>query len=146
MQKEEAQLNKSMDMDSRDQKGRSLDPEEMRAVAERLLERKRELWSEIRDDLENDLSGEYQNLVQTIKDHVDDAMAELMASTALSLVDLKARELQQIEAALRRMEEGGYGRCEDCGRRIRPERLKALPYSTRCLECQARWERTQGVQ
>jgi DnaK suppressor protein len=53
---------------------------------------------------------------------------------------LEAR-LREVEAALRRMEEGTYGICQECGRPIEVARLKALPFAAFCLECQARRER-----
>jgi RNA polymerase-binding transcription factor DksA len=37
---------------------------------------------------------------------------------------------------------GGYGTCEDCSRKIAPERLEALPDATRCIRCQSIWEQT----
>jgi DnaK suppressor protein len=40
--------------------------------------------------------------------------------------------LEQVVAALDRLEEGTYGRCEHCGRRIRSERLAVLPLTVRC--------------
>src|ERR1700742_799794 len=48
----------------------------------------------------------------------------------------QAREhLAAIDEALRRLGEGGYGRCEVCGQPIAPERLAARPTATRCLAC-----------
>jgi len=44
------------------------------------------------------------------------------------------------EHARERMARGGYGVCEDCGRKIAPERLEALPEATRCVRCQAALE------
>lgn len=43
--------------------------------------------------------------------------------------------LGKVENALRRIESGGYGTCESCGKSIPLERLDALPYSTFCVEC-----------
>jgi DnaK suppressor protein len=37
---------------------------------------------------------------------------------------------------------GGYGICEDCSKKIAPERLEALPDATRCVRCQSIWEQT----
>ncbi len=51
------------------------------------------------------------------------------------------RLLTKVEGALDRIEEGTYGICEVCGRRIDPARLRALPYATLCFECQQRRER-----
>ena len=44
-------------------------------------------------------------------------------------------QLDSIDAALRRLDEGGYGRCERCGQPIAPERLAARPTATRCVSC-----------
>jgi len=38
--------------------------------------------------------------------------------------------------ALRRMSEGTYGRCEDCGKEIPLGRLRATPQATRCVRCE----------
>ena len=45
-------------------------------------------------------------------------------------------ELDAIDWALQRMQNGDYGLCEHCGRRIPLGRLKALPSTTMCVRCQ----------
>lgn len=47
------------------------------------------------------------------------------------------RQVQRIEHALERMDEGIYGTCENCGAAIPIERLRALPHSTLCVDCAA---------
>lgn len=42
---------------------------------------------------------------------------------------------EQVEAALARIEAGTFGVCGDCGRAIGKERLHALPYTPRCIDC-----------
>jgi RNA polymerase-binding protein DksA len=49
--------------------------------------------------------------------------------------------LAAIDSALARMETGTYGQCQNCGRPISPERLEAIPWTTRCIECKRREER-----
>jgi RNA polymerase-binding protein DksA len=44
-------------------------------------------------------------------------------------------ELREIERALRRLEEGGYGECTECGEPISEQRLAALPYASLCIDC-----------
>jgi RNA polymerase-binding protein DksA len=44
------------------------------------------------------------------------------------------RQLREIDAALRRLDEGTYGICEACGREIDPERLEAVPTATLCID------------
>lgn len=43
--------------------------------------------------------------------------------------------LEDVEAALERIESGNYGHCELCGREISKERLDALPQASTCIEC-----------
>lgn len=43
--------------------------------------------------------------------------------------------LEQVEAALQRIEAGTYGRCEDCGQEVSRERLDAIPYTPVCIHC-----------
>ncbi len=44
-------------------------------------------------------------------------------------------EIRQIEAALKRIDEGAYGICRACQAEIDPERIEALPYTTLCISC-----------
>jgi RNA polymerase-binding transcription factor DksA len=50
----------------------------------------------------------------------------------LSAVDLIGSRLEEVEAALQRLEEGSYGSCETCGGPIGPERLDADPLARTC--------------
>jgi len=58
----------------------------------------------------------------------------------LSLMESEGGTLEQIEAALERIEDGEYGQCEECGARIPKTRLNALPYATMCVKCASRLE------
>ena len=49
--------------------------------------------------------------------------------------------LSEIEAALKRIEEGTYGICTNCGKEIGEERLEARPWATLCIDCQRERER-----
>ncbi len=49
--------------------------------------------------------------------------------------------LAEIDAALKRIEEGTYGTCTNCDRPIPVERLEALPWATLCIDCQRDRER-----
>lgn len=51
--------------------------------------------------------------------------------------------LTQVTTALNRLDKGLYGICAKCGNDISPERLKAIPYTTHCLNCQKRLERVR---
>jgi len=49
--------------------------------------------------------------------------------------------LAAIDAALARMDEGSYGRCQTCGREIDEARLAAIPWATQCIDCKRLEER-----
>jgi DnaK suppressor protein len=53
-----------------------------------------------------------------------------------ALIQMKAETLNRIDAALRRLEEGTYGRCFECGDEIGPARLRAVPFALRCKDCE----------
>jgi RNA polymerase-binding transcription factor DksA len=53
--------------------------------------------------------------------------------------------LREIEAALIRLDQGSYGRCEECGGVISGQRLEILPYTRYCARCQPRATRPRAV-
>jgi DnaK suppressor protein len=58
----------------------------------------------------------------------------------LSLVGSEKNTLDQIEAALKRIEDGSYGQCETCGVKIPKARLEAIPYAAQCVRCASQGE------
>ncbi len=63
-------------------------------------------------------------------------------ATSHSIERVLEQDREQAEHARELMAKGAYGVCEDCGQKIPPERLEALPEATRCISCQATWEKT----
>ena len=53
----------------------------------------------------------------------------------LSLLGSEKDALDQIEAAIERIEDGGYGPCEECGGKIPKARLEVIPYLALCVMC-----------
>jgi DnaK suppressor protein len=51
-------------------------------------------------------------------------------------------ELRRIEAALQRLEDGGYGDCLECGEPIAPQRLEADPAAPLCIDCASKAEQS----
>ncbi len=123
-------------------KRRSLfSPEELDTLSRKLLQRRQALWKEILEDLETNAIEEHQEVIDILREQGDMALEELRESKAFSLIEIKHNELRMIDEALQRIEKGEYGICVDCGKRIPPARLKALPYAVRCRECQTTYER-----
>jgi RNA polymerase-binding transcription factor DksA len=53
----------------------------------------------------------------------------------LGLLENDEQKLKEIDAALGRIEQGTFGRCEECGKDLSKERLEALPYTRYCVQC-----------
>ena len=78
------------------------------------------------DDMAADGGGDTAEVAAS---DCDEEMASMMA-------EMGSAELAQVEHALVQMKTGHYGKCEDCGQRINLDRLRALPFAPRCIECQ----------
>jgi DnaK suppressor protein len=130
-------------MPAKNQERRRLTHEELENTKKDLLEIKRQRWDEISDDIDEDVREEHQELIQVAKDGGDRGLAELRESTVFSLIKLKVEEIESIEEAIQRIEDGKYGRCRDCSRWIRPARLQVQPYAVRCRSCQEKQEKIE---
>lgn len=74
-------------------------------------------------------------------DHGDLARIYDARQRRISLSSLAQEKLDLIERALKRLDDGTYGKCVKCGKDIHPERLQALPYAEKCVSCQAKQEK-----
>ena len=68
-------------------------------------------------------------------DMADQAAGNNEVHIQLKLKQTDAKILQAIEGALRRIEEGSYGICRDCGEPIAEARLTAIPWTRSCISC-----------
>ncbi len=118
-----------------------LSPERLAEIKERLLARKRRLWQEVKDQLRSNIGAGYQEMLATARDEEDQATVSLMAETNLTLLGPKRVELEAIEEALQRLENGVYGYCEVCGQPIEPRRLEIMPETPLCRNCMSHREK-----
>jgi DnaK suppressor protein len=100
-----------------------------------LEDRRCDLWhavhGKIRDArTESTNDGEVLDLGESSEINIQDEIE-------FALIQMKAETLEKIDAALRRLEEGTYGNCFDCGDKIADTRLRALPFAVRCRDCEA---------
>lgn len=111
----------------------------------RLLERKAVLHDEIRADLAKARSEGSAELAQEARDLGDESFADVTSDLALADARRDVLELRDVEAALRRIEQGTYGSCVACSTFIGPARLEAYPTAKRCLKCEAAFEHAAGL-
>ena len=77
---------------------------------------------------------------ETLSDQTDIATEESDRDMVLRLNDHERRLVEQIEHALRRVEDGEYGICMACGDDISERRLLARPMATHCIDCMTELE------
>jgi len=73
-----------------------------------------------------------------IGNHIaDDATEVFERERDLALRSNSQDVLAQVDAAIERIDQGRYGICARCGKKIAPDRLEALPYAIYCITCQS---------
>lgn len=117
-----------------------LNEERQARLADVLLEEKKRLWTEVRRELFDEVGGELQGQYDLPQDSGERSLLDLLEDTGMAIADVRRQQLTRMDQALARLQEGSYGQCQDCGNEISLERLQAVPYATRCKDCQARHE------
>ena len=119
-------------------------PERRRAYKNRLLE----MRTRLRGDVSRMASGVLA-LQGARQNRMPIHMAEVAGEhfeqeLSLALASSKEELLETIERALERIEDGVYGVCDECGRKIPQARLDALPYAILCVHCARQHEEAEA--
>lgn len=77
-------------------------------------------------------------------DELDVARSDLDTELHVSLIGISEERLKAIDDAFGRLERGVYGICAKCGDEISTERLKVLPFTIYCVDCQHKRETERG--
>lgn len=102
------------------------------------------MQQEIIDEIELDRKKSDSAITHDIGDSMDYASEERDRELYQLLGERDRIKLQQIKDALDRIEDGSYGVCEECEKKIGIPRLRALPFTRLCVECKSEEERTKG--
>lgn len=117
-----------------------LTPGQRALLEAELLGRQRELDRQLAE-LQGGLSRA-EHARELLKQDSDDiSHREADRELDMALNDRELAELGAVSAALRRLKEGGYGQCADCGAGIAFDRLKVEPWALRCIACESQRER-----
>ena len=74
--------------------------------------------------------------VERSADQLDEIQAASQRALAVCNLDREFNQLRNTRAALRRIEEGSFGICQECDQDIHPKRLAAVPWATYCIRYQ----------
>ena len=83
---------------------------------------------------------EFQQEEPEIGDEADIATRSVEKELLFDITDSEKQNLDGIEAALRKIEKGVFGRCESCQKTIPRLRLEVMPWARYCIQCQVRNE------
>ncbi len=88
---------------------------------------------------------ELNDNAEVFADPADRATAESDRSFTLRIRDRERRLIRKIDEALKRIEDGTFGVCAECGEDIGIARLKARPVTTLCINCKSRQEEGEEI-
>jgi RNA polymerase-binding protein DksA len=93
---------------------------------------------------DNALNKDRSNTTSMPTDMAELGTGNFDQDITLSLLGGEKDALDQIDGALRRIEDGSFGRCEECDRKIPQPRLEAIPYAALCVQCASQHEERHG--
>ena len=105
-------------------------------IKEQLLQERQNLQQRLQEEEERQAAERLRN-----PDRADLADAYNRGQRISALMARTERQLEEIDAALTKVDEGTYGICDVCENEINPERLRAIPWATLCVKCQEKLER-----
>jgi len=99
-----------------------------------LEDRRRELMHAVQGKMRDVRADGHRE--RDVLDQGESSEVDIQEDIEFALIQMKAETLNKIDAALRRLEEGTYGNCFECGDEISQARLRALPFAVRCKDCE----------
>lgn len=102
-----------------------------------LIQNKIKLLSEVKKALGEKLDDDVRLTFEILKDNPDRSVDELLKHVDARIVGNKSEEIDDIDSAIAKIEEGTYGICEECGEVIPVKRLYAVPCAHYCVRCQS---------
>lgn len=109
--------------------------------------RAKQMLLKMRDELIEEIAEKQKIESDTLRDQLvdfyDSADDERDRQLQYLLTDRDREKLLEIDEALQRIEEGTYGICEECGKKILESRLRAMPFARLCVSCKSEWEKNR---
>lgn len=102
------------------------------------LEGQRDRLVDQLDELGATPSGDLRSDLDYGESFADAGAVTAERTERLGLVESLKSQLDEVDRALQRIEDGTYGTCVQCGNEIPPARLEARPESVLCVDCKSR--------
>ncbi len=104
----------------------------------------RALLEQKKAELSDTLNRREGILVDRAAETLEECVLSAAREACRERLHLASRLLDQVMTAIEALNAGDYGWCAECGEKISDARLRAIPWTTRCLQCQALSEATGG--
>jgi RNA polymerase-binding protein DksA len=121
-----------------------LQPQQLARISRILEDRQKLLEEDVRNERNNQAEDNYMQIASEVADPGDSSFAHLSVDLGNASVTRDVNELNAIQRAQSRIEDGTYGECLECGYQIPLERLEAQPIAERCAPCQNIYEKTHA--
>ena len=115
-------------------------------MKKQLLKYRQDILSEAKREIGKYAKGDNKQLVDTALDDGDWSVVDLSEDISLRQLSAHMENLKKIDEALRKLSEGTYGICEECGEDISMERLKVMPFAIYCRDDQERKEMLEAME
>lgn len=119
-----------------------------RALSDSQVQQFRDILTQKRDDLLAVVQRKKEQEIQVgeieVGDEADIATRSVEKEMLFELTDSEKQTLDMIEASLRKIEKGVFGRCESCQKPISKLRIEVMPWARYCINCQAEQEIPAG--
>ncbi len=116
-----------------------MNKQQLKKFKQLLTEKRDEIVKKAKQTLEEDMALDANDL----PDEMDLASSEYLQSFTFRLRGREKVFLDRIDKALRKIEDGSFGTCEECGEEISVKRLEARPETTLCIRCKEDQERME---
>lgn len=121
-------------------------PPDIKQIRKDLLLKKTAILKEAKQEIAKYISGDTRQLVDTAIDDGDWAVVDISEEISLRMLTNHRKRLREIDDALRKIDQGSYGICEECSEEISEKRLKIMPAANLCIDCQENKEKLEAVE
>ncbi|MBF0553579.1 MAG: TraR/DksA family transcriptional regulator [Nitrospirae bacterium] len=120
--------------------------ERSKEIRKTLLQERQAILKEAKTEIGNFVKGDEKQLVEAAIDDGDWSVVDVNEDIILQKLHHHKLKLNKIDEALRKLNDGSYGVCDDCGIEISEARLKVMPYAVHCVECKEKREKIEQVE
>jgi RNA polymerase-binding transcription factor DksA len=123
---------------------------EMETFRHRLLKLERRLRGDVctlADEAFHETDGDARGNLSNIpvEDRAELGSDNYCGQATIGLFENASARLGEINAALERIDDGTFGRCEECGQEISSTRLQTIPFTRECIRCARKAQQGEAV-